>query len=436
MALTPLRAQDLIHAPYWDCPFCYAEGVFGMWSVGGNSYTRRCKKCWRTRNFSLPPLQSKVLYLDQFFLSNVVKTLDPVTEPARRQKTDPLGFYRTAFEKIHRLCKLHLLVCPYSPVHYDESVVSTDYFRKLKRLYEMLSNGVSFQAPFWIRNAQILSFARKWAGLPSEDEWMSNRKWTINGKIDEWQNWYQISLNTRVNPGLTSELRETREKMYRGFLSVHEKWRTEGHRNFAYWLREEQLALGTVLKERLASRLAQEFQIRTGQRERTIEDLWSLMDETSRLLFDLIAVPREAGADESESLKKTWACLESEAFGDVPFVKISSHLFAALARRAPRRKKPPNGHPYNDVDMLSAYLPYCDAMFVDREMHGLLDEPPLKTALNFGTKVFSLRSKREFLNHLDQIENSASAEHLAKVREIYGDGWEKPYVEVFRKFGT
>ena len=244
-----------------------------------------------------------------------------------------------------------------------------------------------------------------------------------------------FSLNTRVTPGLTGELRETREKKYLGFLSVHEKWRTEGHRNFGYWLREEQLALCTVLKERLASRLAQEFQIRTGQRERTIEDLWSLMDETFRLLFDLIAVLREAGGDESESLKRTWACLESEAFGDVPFVKISCHLFAALARRAPRRKNPPKGHPFNDVDMLSAYLPYCDAMFVDREMHGLLDESPLKTALNYGAKVFSLRSKQEFLNHLDQIEKGASAEHMAKVREVYGDGWEKPYVEVFHNFG-
>ena len=86
--------------------------------------------------------------------------------------------------------------------------------------------------------------------------------------------------------------------------------------------------------------------------------------------------------------------------------------------------------------MLSAYLPYCDAMFVDREMHRLLDEPPLKTAVNYGTKVFYPRSKREFLNYLDQIENSASAEHLAKVREVYGDDWEEPYVEVFHKFGT
>ncbi len=428
-----LRPQDLIRAPYWNCPFCHAEAVFGMWSVGGHSYTRRCKNCWQTRDFQLPPLQPKVLYLDQFFLSNVVKTLDPGTEAARRQKTDPLRFYRSAFEKIHRLCKLHLLVCPYSPVHYDESVVSDNYFRKLKRLYEMLSNGASFQSPGWIRNAQIISFARKWAGLPHEDTAIIDRKTVINKRIDEWQNWYQISLNTRPAPGLTNELREMREKKYQGFLGVHERWKAEKHQDFAYWLREEQLALCKVLKERLARTLAREFQFRTGQRERTLEDAFALMDENFRLLVDLDAVLREAGAGESPLFGKTWECLESEAFGDVPFVKISCHLFAALARRAPQQKHPPKGHPFNDVDMLSAYLPYCDVMFVDTEMRGLLDEKPLKTTLNYGTRIFSLRAKQEFLDFLDQIESSASAEHLAKVREVYGDGWEKPYVEVFHE---
>jgi hypothetical protein len=101
----------------------------------------------------------------------------------------------------------------------------------------------------------------------------------------------------------------------------------------------------------------------------------------------------EAGIVESELPEKIWECLESEAFGDVPFVKISCHLFAAFARRVPGRTNPPEGHPFNDVNMLSAYLPYCGAMFIDREMHGLLDEQPLKSALDYGTKVFSLRSK-------------------------------------------
>ena len=394
-----LRPQDLIRAPYWNCPFCHAEAVFGVLSVGGHSYTRRCKNCWEICYFELPPLQPRVLYLDQFFLSNVVKTLDPSTEPSRRQRTDPLGFYRNAFEKIHRLCNLQLLVCPYSPVHYHESIVSNDYFSKLKRLYEMLSHGASFQAPTWIRDAQILSSAGKWAGVPSKNERIISRSHVIHGRIDEWQRLFQITLNRRLSPSRKDQLRNSRAREYQGYLRVHERWRAEKHRNFAYWLREEQSALSQ--DSNLERSLTREF--------------------------------REVPIGESELREKTREYLKSETLGDVPFVKISCHLFAALARRAPQRKSPPKGHPFNDVDMLSAYLPYCDAMFIDREMHGLLDEKPLKSTLTYGARIFSLRSKQDFLDFLDQIESSAPAEHLAKVREVYGDGWEKPYVEVFHE---
>ncbi|XHR28141.1 MAG: hypothetical protein ACFUZC_19710 [Chthoniobacteraceae bacterium] len=356
-------------------------------------------------------------------MSNVIKTLDPTTEPAHLRRTDPLGFYRNAFEKIHRLCNLQLLVCPYSRVHQDESIVWEDYFKKLKRLYEMLSYGARFETPEKIRNAQILSFARNWAGIAANDQQIIDRKTVICGRIDEWQNWFQITLNRTIIPEVIVELRETREKKYQGYLGVHERWKTEDHRKFAYWLREEELALSTVLKARFARTMAREFQIRAAQHERTCEDVFSLMDPDFQLLIDLDAVFREAGMREDELFGKPWECLESEAFGDVPFVKISCHLFAALARRAPGRKKPPTKHPFNDVDMLAAYLPCCDGMFVDKEMHGLLDEQPLKKALNYGTKIFSLRSKEEFLDFLDQIESSATTEHLAKVREVYGDGW-------------
>ncbi len=433
MATGSFNTKELIHAPYWDCPFCNSEAVFGMWSVNGSTHTRRCKKCCQTRNFPLPPLRPKVLYLDQLFLSSVVKTLDPATEPKRRIKTDPLGFYRSAFEKIHRLYKLQLLVCPYSPIHYDESVVSDDYFRKLKRLYEMLAHGAGFQAPNWIRNAQIISFARKWAGVPSQDATIFARESVINGKLGGWQNWFRVALNTNVRPEVKIELREMRERKLQGFLVVHERWKSEVQRNFAYWLREERLGLSRALKERLANWLRREIQVRTGQSQRTIEDIRSLGDENFQLLMGLHTVLRESGVVESELIGKTWDCLESEAFGDVPFVKISSHLFAAFARRAPGRVQPPDKHPFNDADMLSAYLPYCDAMFIDIEMHGLLGEKPLKTALDYGTKVFSHRSKEAFLNYLDEIERDAPDGHIAKVREVYGDAWEKPYLEVFHE---
>ena len=266
MPVASFNPRDLIRPPCWDCPFCEAKTSFGVLHVGGRSYTRRCKECWRTQSFELPNLNVKTLYLDQFFLSNIVRVLDPRTSPARLERLKPHGdFYRTAFEKIHRLCKLHLLVCPDSPLHYDESVVSPD-FRKLKRLWELLSHGATLLPPDTIRNRQVLEFARKWLGL--HNAVAPSRQTAITGRLNEWQDWFQITLNTGVIPELPRELRETRDKKFNGFLEVYEMWKREKHRGFDYWLNEERTGLSRVLKERLAKTLARELLIRSGRAER------------------------------------------------------------------------------------------------------------------------------------------------------------------------
>src|SRR5438067_75756 len=128
--------REFIEAPYIRCPKCSDPATFGRLMVCDRHYVRRCRQCWHTESFPLPTLNVSVLYLDQNFLSNVLRTLDPATSDKRRERMareGMLDFFQTAFEKIHRLAKLHLIVCSDSPVHYDESVVSTD-FKKLKRL--------------------------------------------------------------------------------------------------------------------------------------------------------------------------------------------------------------------------------------------------------------------------------------------------------------
>ena len=209
-------------------------------------------------------------------------------------------------------------------------------------------------------------------------------------------------------------------------------WKREKHWDFDHWLAEERTGLSRVLKERFKNIIGRELLIRSGQEERTFDDVLSAMDDNIRLLIELNIVFREAAVPDEHVLLKTWECLESKAFGELPFVKISSHIFAAFARRARQGQRAPSKHPFNDVDAIASYLPLCDAMFVDNEMQALLKEPPLRTALDYGGCIFSLRTKDEFLRYLDNIESSASPEHLAKVREVYGDNWSEPYVGVIR----
>ena len=84
-----------------------------------------------------------------------------------------------------------------------------------------------------------------------------------------------------------------------------------------------------------------------------------------------------------------------------------------------------------DIKTISHLLPYCDAMFIDKECHALLREQPLAKEINYSTKIFSLNNKDEFLEYLDNIENETTAEHMKAVEDIYGDAWKKPYTSIF-----
>lgn len=63
-----------------------------------------------------PPHFKKVIYLDQFAISEMVKALD--TRSKAHARVNP--FWQQVFEALERVCKLQLVVCPWSesrPVH-------------------------------------------------------------------------------------------------------------------------------------------------------------------------------------------------------------------------------------------------------------------------------------------------------------------------------
>jgi len=125
--------------------------------------------------------------------------------------------------------------------------------------------------------------------------------------------------------------------------------------------------------------------------------------------------------------------LMSASLKDVPFNKISSMLFAAIARKAASgQKRPPNRGMCNDIDCISTLLPYCDAMFIDNECHGYLQESPLRECITYGTKTFGWNNRKEFLAYLSGILSSGSKEHLRLIEEVYGPGWSQPYTTLYQ----
>jgi hypothetical protein len=66
--------------PFRKCPKCKMES-FGTLSVGGNNVTKRCKDCRYSHNEILPDVDKRVIYLDQFAVSELYKTKEGKRRP-------------------------------------------------------------------------------------------------------------------------------------------------------------------------------------------------------------------------------------------------------------------------------------------------------------------------------------------------------------------
>jgi hypothetical protein len=95
-------------------------------------------------------------------------------------------------------------------------------------------------------------------------------------------------------------------------------------------------------------------------------------------------------------------------------------------------KKPPNRGMANDIKMVSVLLPYCDAMFIDKKCHSYIKDSHLCESFNYDARVFSLSTRKEFLDYLNEIETKAPKEIIAAVEEVYGSEWKNPYLSMYK----
>ncbi|AXE66018.1 hypothetical protein BBF93_18585 [Hyphomonas sp. CACIAM 19H1] len=110
-----------------------------------------------------------------------------------------------------------------------------------------------------------------------------------------------------------------------------------------------------------------------------------------------------------------------EGLEEMPYHQISAFLFAALARRyANGQSGAPSRGTLNDFEAISAYSPYADAMFLDRECANLLSEEPLKSRLPIKGRVFSMSNKDDFIKYLRELNSSACEKTKSFASELYG----------------
>lgn len=418
-----------ISPPYWKCPNCNASESFGVLMVRNNFYIRRCKECRYDLQYSLPKLNKKVIYIDQFVISNMMKSLNPETKAHQKGTLD--SFWLRLFEKLQSLCKLQLIICPNSGFHTDESLLSP-YYKPLKRMYELLSAGISFYDHETIKRFQIHEHAKNWiSGKPEKVPNLDIHS-VVHGNINAWQNRFIVSVNLQYGKDCTNDLRENREKICEGLSEVFNRWKSEKNKTFDDCFEEESMTFGRLALQIYLNYLKRSTEISLGHIEISANDIFP--QPAVIMIREVQDVFKEVGILGSDIMQKTVEYLTSPSLKHVPFIRISSMLWASLARKATSgRKKPPNQGMANDIEIISVLLPYCDAVFIDKECHSYLKEKPLCDSIDCGTKIFSLENKEEFLEYLNGIETKTSKEHLNKINEVYGERWKEPYTTLYKE---
>ena len=105
-------------------------------------------------------------------------------------------------------------------------------------------------------------------------------------------------------------------------------------------------------------------------------------------------------------------------------------MFALIAHDAANHQKtPPDEGTANDIDLVSAYLPYCDAMMIDKGTRLMLERG--RYAQTYRCRLFSRNTGEQFLDYLKTIEAEADPFIPGLVRATYGENWLKPYVTMF-----
>ena len=418
-----------ISPPYITCPAGHPE-AFGILAIGGAWHTRRCRHCFITESYPLPELTKAVIYIDQFAISNMMKALNDEMQSHERAKAEP--FWLQMFDALERASKLQLIVCPDSSAHRDESLMRP-YFGALKRMYEQLSHGVSFHDPAQISDYQVNMALLTWLKGEAQEHDLNPERVTT-GKVNEWRDRLLITVDMNWPEEMVDGIRTFRDSIHEKVGLVFDHYKTIGkkEKDFEFWFEHErQHGADAVLiaAGNYGQRLRQ--MMVTGDL-----DLLKMAGYRSRG-YDTFRMIREvmleSGVEEDNIVAKIKEFINSEAYKDAPANRISALMWAGIAHQAAHgRTSPPNRGMSTDINTVSTLLPYCDAMFIDRESAGLLHSLPKKFPLGFETKVFSPATRAEFLDHLRQIEARADESVIAAVREVYGDEWLTPFRTMYR----
>ncbi|NNB93019.1 hypothetical protein HI113_03715 [Corallococcus exiguus] len=374
---------------------------------------------------SLPELNKKVVYLDQFVISNMTKALNPQAPGHEKARQNPNWI--EMYKLLDVLVRGQVLVCPHFENHRTESMYSR-FYPALKWLYDYLSGGVELFGSEQAKRNQLAEAARAWVERrePAFDT-PANR--SLHGSLNAWIDRIRITTKGQY-PDDIDDLRKVREQGHSNLIKVFERWQTEKNRRFEDWHEEERREFGKAYIGIYHDWVRSYVRVSLGHDPFSLQATWPPEAVTTiNLLADLL---NRHGVPEQESLSRAIEFIGSDAPLEIPYLRISAALWATIAMKASLgQKTPPNQGTFADVNAVATVLPVCDAIVIDDKCAALLRDTPKKYRPNYPARVFSTQNIPKFIEYLRQLKDSISESHIQQLQKVYGDNWDQPNLKLF-----
>jgi hypothetical protein len=382
----------------------------GFFSGGDHSIVWRCSRCQYRVIEPLPPVDKKVIYIDQFVFSELFKL-----KAGTRRKDKLTSFWQKVDTLLHRVVHLQQAVLPHSNIHHAETVVSA-WPRELREAYEAIGGDIRFDDTNDIQMREITEFA---------SAYVEQREPSVNLDVDEILHGARNKWlpNIRVVVGadyshFAAETRQRRDSVGTSVNDLMNNWRAQN------------LGFNEVLNIELNAYYTSRIDALKA---------WRLNYEGAEAVGDMMAMMNQGMSNICRELSMLHHLCKKNGIpehchdifrnsfwkwdrnSEMPFGRILAYMFAALAGQVKfGRTKGVSAGFMNDVEAVAAYAPFVDAMFIDKECSLLLRQGRPGKELNFRARIFSLTNQDEFLDYLSGLEAQAGDEMRRYAQIIYG----------------
>ena len=330
----------------------------------------------------MPVLRKKIIYLDQNFISNAFKDKNPL--------------FSNVKNKILDLSAKQLIICPYSEIHEMEVhlwKLKLEDKKKLWNLIRKIFQGNKFYDRTDIKAKQ---FRRAVAAFISQQR--MKYRMDVEEAVDIAM--YEVGTEAlAIEPCFvdTPTLQLNKQNATNFLVNKISEW--QKHPNLSF--EEDYLVETDEIRKQLCNWCTQ------GTIGSIISNNGHLPEITS-IFSTLMPLVGTSEKNNDNSILKFF---NSENFSSIPFVRMQGYLYAMLKQkiRSGWLKKQSNAIEHLsgiwfDIEFISVYAPYCEAIFTDRAMYNLLKESSLKQPDLFSFKIFSVANLKEFDDYLNSLK--------------------------------